>query len=154
MTLASIALHFRPIHLGSRPNRQPPPNLPSPFPSPTNEKDISRRWEGRPSRLPWPLRVCSPSDRFWCVRGGWFPGQAVRMGRTDLSYSITSLEARGDNLPFLHPTPPLALLILLSLSLHPCYSTTAIITFISAIVNENTIFKCDLKNDIKQQNTK
>lgn len=80
------------------------PIPPSTLPSAINEKDISRHWEGRPSRLFWPRCVCSLSDRFWCIRGGWFPGRAVWMGRTNLSYSVASVSAWGDNPPFLQPT--------------------------------------------------
>ncbi|KAI4819335.1 hypothetical protein KUCAC02_004586, partial [Chaenocephalus aceratus] len=59
------------------------------LPSATNEKDISIRGEA--------------FDASW-VAGS---RRAEGTGGTDLSHSVTSLSASGDNPPFLHPTPSL-----------------------------------------------
>lgn len=93
------------------------PIPPSMLPSAINEKDISRHWEGRPSRLFWPRCVCSLSDRFWCIRGGWFPGRAMWMGRTNLSYSVASVSATTllfSNLPTFNLLPSLPAPLLLN----------------------------------------
>lgn len=114
-----------------------PPYSPSPLPSATNEKDISRRREGRPSRSPWPRRVsvlpltgfdASGVVGFPARRWGW-------AGRTFLTASLHSQPQATTLLSSILPSPYL-LHTLPSRSLHPCHSITimAIITFICAIL--------------------
>lgn len=112
------------------------PHSPSPLPSATNEKDISRRREGRPSRSPWPRRVsvllltgfdASGVAGFPARRWGW-------AGRTFFTASLHTQPEATTLLSSILP-PSYLLPTLPSSSLHPCHSVTiiAIITFILLI---------------------
>lgn len=139
MTLASIALHFRPIRRGSQPDRQPPAH-PTPLPSATNEKDISRRREGHLSRSPWPLCVCvlllTGFDAlgvagFLARRWGW-------AGRSILTASLHSqLEATTFLSSFLSSSPLCKPAIISPFSL-PAHLLLTIIT-ISCVSN---VYNC------------
>lgn len=83
----------------------PLPHSLCPLPSATNEKDISRHWEGRPSRSPWPPCVsvlpltgfdASGVAAFPARRRGW-------AGRTFLTASLHSQPPATTLLPSFPP---------------------------------------------------
>lgn len=120
------------------------PHSPSPFPSATNEKDISRRREGRPSRLLWPRYVsvlyltgfdASGVAGFPARQWGW-------AGRTHLTASL-HLQPRATTLlssilpPQPAPHPPFSLPEPLPLS---CNNNNKNLFLCNTY--KNTIIKC------------
>lgn len=130
-------LAFQANSLGQSTGSAPTPHSTSPLPSATNEKDISRRREGRPSRSPWPRCVSVlPLTGFDASGVAGFPaGRRGWAGRTFLAASLHS-QLQATTLLSSILTPLYLLLTLPSRSLHPCHSVTliVIITFICAIL--------------------